>query len=454
MPLPSRNATVTSMPSRGVSSKVRSQLTAELTKVQGGAEPGQICAYNQTRECFLGVHVVAGDFTLASFQDWMSTLKPNSGAGMWLAPFRGLPASEVSAPLDLLYIDENSRVIEPVEFFPTYKVSPGSPPAASVLVLPSHSIYASQTQKGDQLVLCTADEVEWRVECLERLATPSAGMPTVGPPTANASLPANPPLRSAFAREESKGPAGPVLVREMPKHAVDPMPQQQEPVAAAVLPQAPPPPAPQVQPEQPAQPTPQVQPEQLVQATPTAQPTPQAQPEQQLPPAPRAQPEPPRQAEKQQPAQPAKPWLDPSRQAAPSGFAKLGRWLFSEPADPRGNLRKPVPGLVAHFFTGGAPQAHEIRDVSPTGLYVVTTERWYPGTVIRMTLSKPDIGQSPTDRSITIQARSVRWGNDGVGLQFLVDAPRKGGGHQVSPLDPIDSRQLEEFLKRVVPDTK
>jgi hypothetical protein len=453
MPLPSRNATVTSMPSRGVSSKVRSQLTAELTKVLGEVDPGQICAYNQTRECFLGVHVVAGDFTLASFQDWMSTLKPNSGAGMWLAPFRGLPASEVSAPLDLLYIDENSRVIEPVEFFPTYKVSPGSPTAASVLVLPSHSIYASQTQKGDQLVLCPADEVEWRVECLERLATPSAGVPTV-----SASLPSSPPVKSAFAREEPKAPAGPVLVREMPKPVVDPMPEQQEPVAAVVIPQAPPPPAPQVQSAPLVQPVSQVQPEQLAQPTaqqnaPQTQPTPQAQPEQPVQPQQQLQPEPPPQTEKQQQTAPAKPWLGPSRQAAPSGFAKLGRWLFSEPADPRSNSRKPVPGLVAHFFTGGAPQAHEIRDVSPTGLYVVTTERWYPGTVIRMTLSKPDIGQSPTDRSITIQARAVRWGNDGVGLQFLFEA-RKGGARQASPLDPIDARQLEEFLKRIVPDTK
>jgi hypothetical protein len=432
MPLPSRNATITSMPSRGVSSKVRSQLTAELTKGQSAFDPGQICAYNQTRECFLGVHVVAGDFTVASFQDWMSTLKPNSGAGMWLAPFRGLPASEVSAPLDLLYIDENSRVIEPVEFFPTYKVSAGSPPATSVLVLPSHSIYASQTQKGDQLVLCPAEEIEWRVECLERLAAPSPGMPT-----SNASLPPSLPIKSVFAREEAKGLSGPVLVREIPKPAIEPIPQQQEPVAAVVLPQAPPPLAPQVQSAPLAQPAPEVQPAQPAQAIPTAQPIPQAQPE------------PPRQAETQQ-APPAKPWLNPSRQAAPSGFAKLGRWLFSEPADPRGNLRKPVPGLVAHFFTGGAPQAHEIRDVSPTGLYVVTTERWYPGTVIRMTLSKPDNGQSPTERSITIQARSVRWGNDGVGLQFLFEAPRKGA-RQPSPLDPIDGKQLEQFLQRVMP---
>jgi hypothetical protein len=107
-----------------------------------------------------------------------------------------------------------------------------------------------------------------------------------------------------------------------------------------------------------------------------------------------------------------------------------------------------MDGLVAHFFTGGNPQAHEIRDVSSTGLYVVTTERWYIGTVIRMTLSKPDIGQHPSERSITINARSVRWGNDGVGLEFVVEANRKSGRSPMSAAaEPVDGAQLNYFLK-------
>jgi hypothetical protein len=126
----------------------------------------------------------------------------------------------------------------------------------------------------------------------------------------------------------------------------------------------------------------------------------------------------------------------------------LKRWLFPDPSDPRRAGRQPVTGLVAHFFTGGAPQAHPIRDISGSGLFVVTTERWYPGTVIRMTLSKPDIGQAPSERSITIQARSVRWGNDGVGLEFVVEAPRKSNRGESSPMESADSGQLNHFLKR------
>jgi hypothetical protein len=127
----------------------------------------------------------------------------------------------------------------------------------------------------------------------------------------------------------------------------------------------------------------------------------------------------------------------------------LDRWLHPEPPNPRKASREPLDGLVAHFFTGGAPQAHEIRDVSSTGLFVVTNERWYPGTVIRMTLSNPDIGQAPSERSITIYARSVRWGNDGVGLEFVVEPRGRSNRGPALPLDAVDSKQLGHFLKRL-----
>lgn len=421
MPQPWRNATLTTMPSRSAPSTVRSLLLTELSRVEGEVEPGQICAYNQTRECFLGVHVVSGDFTLSSFKDWLATLRPNSGAGMWMAPFRGIPASEVHTPLDLLYIDLTGRVIEAVEFFPTFKVSPGSAPAASVLALPTHSIFSSKTEAGDQLILCPAEEIEWRLDQLVRTGAVIATAPPAQP---------GPPSRLPAVREESKPAAGPVLVFEAPKKAVE---TALTPVSIPIPVYVPE--ARQVN-EEPVAPVVAAEVQQSI--PPVAEPVAQT-PVQAPSPAPA-----------QTQASPEKPWMHPTRQQqSTSPLSKLGRWLFSDPADPRRTNRRPVPGLVAHFFTGGAPQAHPVRDVSPTGLYVVTTERWYPGTVIRMTLTKPDMGQSPADRSITIQARAVRWGNDGVGLEFVLVAARKGSSREPSALDPIDARQLDQFLKRL-----
>lgn len=95
----------------------------------------------------------------------------------------------------------------------------------------------------------------------------------------------------------------------------------------------------------------------------------------------------------------------------------LKRMLSSEPDDKRGALRESIPGLTAFFFTGSAPAPHGIRDISETGLYVLTEERWYPGTVIRMTLT--DQREPTAERSFTVNAMVMRWGNDGVGLHFI-----------------------------------
>src|ERR1039458_8406907 len=92
---------------------------------------------------------------------------------------------------------------------------------------------------------------------------------------------------------------------------------------------------------------------------------------------------------------------------------------------PRGG----VPGLAAYSWTGAAPKAHSIKDISSTGLYVVTEERWYPGTLILMTLQVTGDGEEGFEHAIVVHSRAIRWGNDGVGLQFIPqDAPAARNG--------------------------
>ncbi|MGD0788091.1 MAG: PilZ domain-containing protein [Terracidiphilus sp.] len=130
---------------------------------------------------------------------------------------------------------------------------------------------------------------------------------------------------------------------------------------------------------------------------------------------------------------PAKSWLE--------------RWLNPNPPDLRKSPRESLPCLAAYFWTGGAPEEHCIRDVSPTGLYVVTEERWYLGTVVRMTLT--DSSEPSIERSITVHATAVRWGNDGVGLHFVVQG-FKGKRRGLPPIvEGIDKKQLDRFLGRI-----
>jgi hypothetical protein len=104
--------------------------------------------------------------------------------------------------------------------------------------------------------------------------------------------------------------------------------------------------------------------------------------------------------------------------------------------------------LIAYFFTGGAPVGHTVRDISATGMYVVTDERWYPGTVVRITLT--DRHEPTRERSITLNAKAVRRGADGAGLEFVLEEKNGRKGQAAMRIDEgtgVDLAQIEEFLR-------
>lgn len=327
------------------------QYDADSTRAGGNMTARKYCAYNQTRECFLGLEIDAGDYASARLK-LPGSLAMNSGEGLWLTPFRGIPEENVPAPIDLIYLSEDYRVMDAVESFPTFRAAAASgPKASSVLALPAHSIYSSQTQPGDQLVICVAEEMERR---LEQIYGTGGGV-----------------VQSAvLLREKPLWSGGPGVLQlkerdEQQKEGAEPTMEMGllEPGVKNV--------------------------------------------------------------------RPPKNWLQ--------------RWWSP---DPRKAPREEVPGLAAYYWNGGAPRAHEIKDISSTGLYVVTEERWYPGTLILMTLQRTEDGEVSTERSISVHTRAVRWGKDGVGLQFVLPAgsARDAAGQLVSG---TDRRELEMFLKQL-----
>ncbi len=345
-----------------------------LQEVLRGAEEGEYCAYNQTRGCFLGVEVEAADFSVAALDDRVPALTPGCGVGLWLIPFRGISPLGLRIPLDLLYLDRNSVVTGAVESFPISRVSLSSPLAASVLALPARTISSTQTQPGDQLMICPPDEMKRRLERLTSAALEGGAL--LGAPGSQRSAPSQ--------DETNRGVSGSLLQSE---DRFRQMRSGQDVPAEETVPYQ----VPFVMPG----------------------PEPQA-------------------------ASPAEP-------AAKSRKNWLERWLSFEPADPRRSLRKPLPGLVAHFFTGCAPQEQQILDISLTGLYVLTNERWYLGTTVRMTLT--DRREPTVEHSITVNATVVRWGNDGVGLQFVLQNPKGRRSEFDGVVQGVDQMQLEQFLQ-------
>jgi c-di-GMP-binding flagellar brake protein YcgR len=96
--------------------------------------------------------------------------------------------------------------------------------------------------------------------------------------------------------------------------------------------------------------------------------------------------------------------------------------------DRRRAARIVEPAVVAYYWDGSVPLPHRVRDISRAGIYLYTGERWYPGTILNLTLDTEQIGtgemaaNTPVE-SITLWSKVVRHGSDGVGLEFILVKP-------------------------------
>lgn len=243
----------------------------------------QYCVYNQTSECFLSLGVTLGDNTVARLKALWGKGTLGFDEGSWITPAKGLGTLGIFSSRDLVYLDESHKVLDVVEGFPTFRLAPARSDAASLLALPERSIYSSQTQPGNQLVICVAEEMEFRLRTLPQ----------------------------------------PIFEERL-------APLDTEPAPAL------------------------------------------------------------------------KTWL-------PGGLTK----------DRRGAFRKRWPRLVAYGDHGETLTVHGVRDISATGLYLMTEERWPLGAEVRMSLQRTDGLDEKAANPITVQLRVSRWGNDGVGLEFV-----------------------------------
>jgi uncharacterized protein len=125
------------------------------------------CVYNETRECFLSLNVKAADTIFSRLKGFIGRLRLKADEGIWVVPSQGVHTLGLFFPLDLIYLDENHRVIHLVEYFPSFRIGPLKANAESVLELPTHTIYSSHTQTGDQLVICVAEDLKRRLQPVE-----------------------------------------------------------------------------------------------------------------------------------------------------------------------------------------------------------------------------------------------------------------------------------------------
>jgi hypothetical protein len=119
--------------------------------------------------------------------------------------------------------------------------------------------------------------------------------------------------------------------------------------------------------------------------------------------------------------------------------------------DRRKSPRYTASRLVAYYWDGGAPVPHRIRDITPQGAYLLTEQRWYPGTVVSMTLQTDGEPESGQPGAISVQAKVIRSGADGVGLRFLVPESGKPS-ERVLEGEMADRRAILRFLQSLGSD--
>ena len=243
----------------------------------------QYCVYNQTSECFLSLGVMPCENIFARLKGVRGRLGQHFDEGAWIVRPRGIHTVSISSARDLIYLDGNHKVLSVTESFPSLRFAPYRQDAVSILALPVRTIRSSQTQPGNQLVICVADEMEFRLRSMS-----SQGLMESGAMSVN---------------------SAPVV---------------------------------------------------------------------------------------------AKSWF-------PRGVSQ----------DRRDIMRKCWPRLVAYDAAGGSLPVHGIRDISSTGLYLITKERWPLGAHVRMSLQRTDAIDDDLNAPITMELRVARWGRDGVGLEYL-----------------------------------
>jgi hypothetical protein len=240
------------------------------------------CVYNETNECFLSLGVTLGNNIAAQFRAMLGKGPFQVYEGSWIRDPKGTASVGLLSPRDLIYLDGLNRVVHVLQSFPRFRVAPNHAQASSLLALPVSTIESSQTQLGDHLVICVAEQMELRLRNRE--------------------------------------------------HALEEL--DLRPAAGA--------------------------------------------------------------------------------------SAALRNWLSQSPEnDRRISPRRRWPHLSGTQSEGDQIAPHAVRDISTTGLFLLTDERWPLGTRVRLTLQRTDALDDASMIPTTMELRVSRWGPDGVGLEFV-----------------------------------
>jgi len=122
-------------------------------------------AFNLTRQSFLSLGIRPADTPWARLRGLAGRWRLRSDDGIWVVPSQGIHTIGLFFPIDVIYLDAEMRVIHIIEHLGPLRIAPIRRQCASVLELPTRTIFGSGTQVGDQLMICAPEEMYayWKV---------------------------------------------------------------------------------------------------------------------------------------------------------------------------------------------------------------------------------------------------------------------------------------------------
>lgn len=90
-------------------------------------------------------------------------------------------------------------------------------------------------------------------------------------------------------------------------------------------------------------------------------------------------------------------------------------------AERRGDERSPAPNLDVCYATESDERQARVRDISRTGIYLVTSDRFTPGTDVELTFRGFEMDEDRPQLEVQLRLKAVRLGEDGIGLTFAND---------------------------------
>jgi len=117
-------------------------------------------------------------------------------------------------------------------------------------------------------------------------------------------------------------------------------------------------------------------------------------------------------------------------------------WLenFLRPDSDRAE-RRSVDQFAAYRWNGTKVIQEAVRDISSSGVYILTEERWERGTLVVLTLQRKGPLELSPERRIQVVAKVARCGEDGMGLAFVLR-------------DDPESRQWESLRENLIEQTR